>query len=501
MRNQIEIELNALQGAAVLALKKGRNKIAIEAGRGSGKSTILGYYIWKAVKEMPRATGVLVGATFVQIKSRTFPSTKEGLEMFGLYEGIDYIVGRSGASLGFALPFQAPNSWSNVIHFANGHILVMVSLDDPNSGRGLNSYYVIGDEAALLREERLFDNVLTTNRAKKIEFDKSEMLHAEIFTSTVALTQVGKWFTNLENLAKEKPEKYVFLKANARVNAMNLKEGWFEDMYDRAESVIKYNAEILNIRPPAVPDGFYASLNRSHYYSVKYDTTELGVFTDDFKMNSAYDSDIVKGVPLQLNLDFGGRINVATVSQFIKSTNTKQFINEFFAKNPEKLSDVVQKFIDYYEPHRTLCGKVLLFHDRSGYKSEANSKTTLAQDVENQLRRAGWTVLNKTPPATNNPSHILKFRLINRMLEEKEPNLPRIRINQDRCPNLIISMENAGLKHKEDSFEKDKSSERSATLPQEHATHLSDSLDYNIWWEHAHLIDLQNNSSFLISSF
>ncbi|MCK0203872.1 hypothetical protein MWN41_12690, partial [Ornithobacterium rhinotracheale] len=202
-----EVKLNTLQMVAVKALMFGKKRIFIEAGRGAGKSTILAYYIFIAVKEMPRATGILVGATFTQIKSRTFMSTKEGLELFGLYEGVDYVVGRCGRALGFEMPFQSPDNWANVIHFANGHIMVLVSLDDPNSGRGLNSYYVIGDEAALLRQERLFDNVLTTNRAKKVEFEKAKMLNAQIYTSTVALTHVGKWFTEGEKLAKNSPDK------------------------------------------------------------------------------------------------------------------------------------------------------------------------------------------------------------------------------------------------------------------------------------------------------
>lgn len=482
-----QIKLNSLQATAVQALQLGRKHIFIEAGRGAGKSTILGYYIWRAVKEMPRATGVLVGATFTQIKSRTFPSTKEGLEMFGVYENIDYVVGKSGQSLGFEMPFQAPNSWINVIHFVNGHILVMVSLDDPNSGRGLNSYYVIGDEAALLRQERLFDNVQTTNRAKKVEFKNASMLHSEIFTSTVALTQIGKWFTDSEKLAKEKPEKYAFIKANAKVNKMNLKEGWFEDMRDKAESEIKYNAEILNIRPPAVPDGFYATLSKKNYYITEISIDALGGLDSKEDIDCRFDKDLVKNHPIQLNLDFGGRINVATISQWFSSINTKKFINEFYSKNPEILFDLIQKFIDYYLPVRST-SSIYLYHDRNGFKSQENSKTTLAEDVENQLRKAGFKVFNKTPN-TNNPTHIDKFRLINRILLENELKLPIVRINQDKCPNLIISMENAGLKHKDESFEKDKSSERSKTLPQEHATHFSDTFDYNIWIDHAYLID------------
>ncbi|WPC10467.1 hypothetical protein LEQ05_11155 [Riemerella anatipestifer] len=153
---------------AILANQRyGIKNVNIEAGRGSGKSTVIGWFIKEAVRQMPRSTGVVVGETFVQIKTRTLPSTKEGLEMFGLFEGIDYVVGKCGQKLGFEMPFQAPDSWANVIHFRNGSIIVMVSLDNPNSGRGLNSYYVIGDEAALLTYERLFNNVLTTNRSIK----------------------------------------------------------------------------------------------------------------------------------------------------------------------------------------------------------------------------------------------------------------------------------------------------------------------------------------------
>ncbi|MDO5509553.1 MAG: hypothetical protein Q4F57_02545 [Weeksellaceae bacterium] len=485
--------------AAVQALKNGRKYINIEAGRGAGKSTILGWYVKEAVKQMPRATGVLVGATFTQIKSRTFPSTKEGLELFGLYQNVDYVVGKCGFSLGFEMPFQAPDNWSNVIHFVNGHILVMVSLDDPNSGRGLNSYYVIGDEAALLKADRLFDNVQSTNRAKKAEFEKASMLYAEIFTSTVALTHTGRWFTEMEAMAKKQPSKYTFIKANAKINKMNLRPGWFEEMREKADSELKFNAEILNIRPPAVPDGFYASFSSKNLYNARYDIDAFGGVTADVQIDCRHDQDITKGVPLDISLDFGGRINVALISQYLRSINTVQFLNEFTAKNPSILSDLIKEIIDYYDPYKQHCNIIHLYHDRSGFKRESNSKTSLAQDVEALLRKAGWLVVNKTPN-TNNPSHILKFRLINRMLTGDELRMPMVLINENKCANLIISMENAGLKHKDDAFEKDKSSEKSTTIPQEHATHLSDAFDYRLWWGFAYLLDHYASNSVVITN-
>ena len=116
MTTNKEIKLNLPQ-FAVVNLSRGKvynpktqteeyvKTIILEWARGTGKSTILGWYMKEAVIQMPRATGVLVGETYQQILSRTLPSTKEGLEMFGIYEDIDYVVGKSGKK-GAGKPFD-----------------------------------------------------------------------------------------------------------------------------------------------------------------------------------------------------------------------------------------------------------------------------------------------------------------------------------------------------------------------------------------------------------
>lgn len=496
----VDVPLNLMQMAVVDAIKAGVPEIDVEAARGSGKSTVIGKKIQTNVKEMAMSTGVIVGETFVQIKTRTLPSTKEGLKMFGLYEDIDYVVGSSGKKLGFEMPFSKPDSWNNVIHFRNGTVANFVSLDNPDSGRGLNASWVVGDEAALLDYTRLFNNVLTTNRTVKSEFKNAKSLNSTMFVSSVAMTRKGEWFTNREKLSLKKTNKYRFIKANSFVNAHNLRKGWIQDMRTEALSQMMFEAEIMNIRPRGVVDGFYPQLKLKHYYDSKDDFKLLGGVTEGFTPSCKYDTDLVRNVPLDFNIDFGGKINCGTVSQHLKSTNTLNFIKEFFAKaaDQEKLSDLVKKFIDYYEPHKSSCNIVHLYHDRSGYKEEANSKTTLAEDVENQLRAAGWKVINKTPN-TNNPSHILKYRLIETILSETDFTLPTVRINADRCPNLIVSMENAEVTHK-DGFEKDKSSERSKTIPQEHATHFSDTFDYRLFWGFASAIDPSYRSSYIITN-
>lgn len=499
-KGQILIELTEPQMQAVVDnhyLKK--KYINMEFSRGSGKSFILGYFIKEAVRQMPRATGVLTGNTYMQMLSRTLPSTKEGLEKFGFFENIDYVVGKSGGK-GFELPFQSPSSWRNAIHFRNGHVLLMVPLDMPDAGRGINSYYVVGDEAALLDHERLFLNVQTTNRSVKSEFKYSTLLNAEIFASSTPLTRKGRWFIEMEKEALKYPDEYSFLRANAFSNYKNLSPDWFKRMERKSPSKLHYDAEILNIRPPNVLNGFYPKLNvTTHYYGNTYDLIYLSDIGSNYTKKhytSKQDTDVVRSTPLQLNLDFGKNINSITVSQYLESIRELRFLKEFFNKDPKDMLDLLPEFVRYYQDHEEKT--VHLYHDVSGYSKEKNTKETQIEKVEKYLRKNGWKVINKTP-RSNNPSHELKYWLINYLLAERDPRLPKIRINSDNCPNLCISLENAETEVKAaNEYKKDKSSETLSSVPQEQATHLSDTFDYNVYWQFYKLVKYIDRTGFTI---
>src|SRR5690606_39030183 len=199
-RKYKEIELTIPQ--FIISIAPQKRKFA-EMGRGAGKTTIMGKHMRDLVLEMPRASFALVGATYTQLLSRTLPSAIEGLEMFGFYQDVDYVVGRCGKRHGYEMPFQPPQQWNNVIHFANGSIFQLVSLDNPNSGRGLNSYAEVGDESLMLDPEKLYNNVKTTNRAQKKEFEKCKLLGSEFYVSSTPVTRKGAWFIEMEAKAKK----------------------------------------------------------------------------------------------------------------------------------------------------------------------------------------------------------------------------------------------------------------------------------------------------------
>ena len=484
--------LNAPQYCAVEALRGGKKHLYLEWARGTGKSTILGWIAKEAAIQLPRATGVLVGQTYMQILARTLPSTKEGLEMFGYYEGIDYVVGRNGAKLGFETPFQAPSKWENTIHFRNGFILALVSLDNANSGRGLNSYIVIGDEAALFHSERLYENVQTTNRAKKSQFEKAPLLNAEIFASSTPLTQKGKWFTDVERHILDSKKgtsnkiknfnEWAFIKANAFANADNLTKGYFGRQKANAPSLTHYKAEILNIRPKFVSDSFYPQLNPSEHYYESYNNSYLesiGATAKKGSFNCRQDSDLKRDKPLIVQIDWGV-FNSMVISQ--NDNDQWNFLKSFWVKSPKIIDDLIdEEFAPYYSSHPKKT--ILLYYDRNGNNRQANSKITIAEQAISAFKRNGWKVVVKTPPRTLDPPHNEKFVVVNYLLRYGgNKGLPKIRINMHNAYDLIVSLESAPAKEGNKGIQKDKSSERSKIIPQEHATHLSDAFDLAPYW-------------------
>ena len=474
MSNKKNIELTIPQFSAVVSPQK--NKY-LEWARGAGKSTILGYFMRELVMQMPRASFALVGSTYSQILSRTLPSTIEGLEMFNLHQDIDYVVGRSGKKHGYEMPYQPPNQWNNIIHFPNGACFQMVSLDNPNSGRGLNSYAEVGDEAALLDPEKLFNNVKTTNRAKKEIFKNCSMLGSETYVSSTPITKKGKWFTDMELLAKTKPSEYMFSKASAKSNP-HLRLDWFNKMKDQSPSQLLYEAEILNIRPKEIINGFYGQLNPEKHYYTDYDNSYLetiGVVAKQEHFNCNQDNDILRHSPLIVSFDFGV-FNCLVVSQ--TNDNDYRVLKSMWTKSPKLLDDLlIEQFIPYYSPHQEKT--IYLYGGHDGNNRLPNSSRTLFEQIIDILSKHGWTVYLMTRGAA--ATHFDKYLLINAMLKEHQTRLPNIRINEHNNPDLIISLERTEAKEGiTGAVEKDKKDERNVLFPQHHATHLTDAFDIPI---------------------
>jgi len=471
------IQLNVAQFHAYIAKQKQKY---LEWGRGTGKTTFLGFDALQLVKQMPRASFAMVGSTYSQILSRFMPAIKEGLELFGVYENVDYVVGSmAGKKMGFKMPWQSPDAFNNIWHWSNGCIFQFVSLDHKDSGRGLNSYAIRGDEAGLLDDEKLAINVKNTNRALKDVYKKASLLHSEVFTSSTPLTKKGRWFTDMEAEAYKNPKDIYFLKATAKVNMQNLRSDYFEYMRQAYRNDMIYEAEMLNIRPKEITDGFYAQLTANHYYTdhnLGYlETVPPLKDLSGNSFNCNQDRDLQKNKPLIMSVDWGASINSMTISQM--QDGVYRVLKEFYVKSPKILDHLwIEEFLPYYDAHQ--CKEVYFYYDRTGNSATANSKLTFADQARAIMKSHKWKVFTMT--TGTNPSYTDKFTLINSALKEdgKMRAIPKIRINESNCPNLIVSMENAEVLEGRNGIEKDKRSERRKGVDQEHATHLSDTFDY-----------------------
>lgn len=450
--------------------------IFAEMGRGAGKTTIFGKRIRDLTNAMPRASFAMVGETYMQMLARTLPSAIEGLEMFGFYQDVDYVIGRNGKKHGFEMPFQPPSQWNNIIHFANGAIFQLVSLDNANSGRGLNSYAELGDEAALLDPEKLYYNVKTTNRAQKAEFSKCKLLGSQMYVSSTPINRRGQWFVDMEKKALQDPKNMLFVKASALTNPY-LRRDWFKKMKEEAVSVTMYEAEILNIRPKSIENGFYANINPKQHYYTDYNNGYLETIdvSKPYNVSSLQDNDVEFDEPLIVSLDFGV-FNCAVVSQ--ETNNEYRVLKSFFSKSPKLLNDLfIEQLIPYYRLHKNKV--IYLYGGHDGHHRAPNSAKTIFQQVEDVLRAHGWTVFVMAKVAA--PTHADKYLLINAALKEIQQNLPIIRINEHNNPDLIIALERAEAKEGRLGIEKNKQSEKNSKLPQEHATHYTDAFDHPIF--------------------
>lgn len=141
----------------------GARDTRIVASRRTGKTVSIADKISACVISMPRSSGIFLGNSEKQLKTRTVPAMLEALEKFvGWKVGRDVFWGQPPKKLNIPSPFIAPKDWSNVISFFNGTIIYLVSLEVIGSANSITSNFIIADEARFLKKKKLDADVLPT---------------------------------------------------------------------------------------------------------------------------------------------------------------------------------------------------------------------------------------------------------------------------------------------------------------------------------------------------
>lgn len=475
----------------VAAMSKARF-LFLEWGRGTGKTTMRGYRWGKIVQEMPRSTGLFIGPSYQFILTRIVPSLVQGLEMFGMYEGLHYFIGqqppRSWRKF-WGRAYQPPKRFDKYITFFNGVGAHLISHDVKGDGRGLNSDWLDGDEAALLDPSKLQENTGPTKRGtNKQAFKNSYLFVSEFYTSSTPVTQEGEWFTAYEEKALSNPGKINFISATCEHNLHNLADSYLEEAELNAYSHWVFLAEYKNVRPKFTKDGFYALLDidRHGYSSYNY-----GHYVrPGQRADCRGDEDIMNGVPLILGVDWGAAINCLTVNQYLKSIHEYRTLKSMHVLGDEQKiqDDLFEDFHQYYQYHQPSNNKIYLWYDNTGNLKTGNTRRTRAEQARDYLQERGWRV-NLMTNGFRNPMHEAKHRLWEMILRGDLHYLPTYRINKHNCIDLYASMRHAKTKvGRNGEIKKDKSSERSTSIPRQHATDLSDANDAPIYGMFRHFL-------------
>jgi hypothetical protein len=515
--------------------------------RATGKTYVIAQKIDDIVKEMPGSSWALQSSTFALILKYTLPGVLAALESMGYIRDVHYVL-RKAPPKGWKLPFQAPAEFEHYITFYNAQRCVgfhLFSQDRKSSVRGTNVDGIIVDEALLIDEQRFFSETTKTNRGHLDVFGHIPYHHGIFMFTSMPYGQSGQWLIDKGNylqdeygfnhrlisnqlielqleFMKEKEVKYrlqmwkeiarkqaelrflpsrkghLYSEANTFENIENIGLGYIQDEYDNTPDLSLFMVEVLNKRIETISESFYAGLDRHvHGYKGSYDYGVIDNTPLDSVagLKSRMDKDCVAKVPLELGLDFGGKINWCIVAQHFKSINRINFIKNFYVKTPDIIDDLANDFCDYYEGHAHKVSHI--WPDGMGNDEVANHKLTYTQQFESILKKRGWTTIIKNKTKKNPEHHLKRLVWVNSLRATKDrinnkhhlSVYPTVMFNIINCKELLFAMENtATVDNGNNLIGKNKSSEKLLSLAhREKATDSTDAADQIFYGLFKHL--------------
>lgn len=449
----------------------------IIGGRGSGKSTTPAATTYLRIKHLPRSKSFFAATTYNQILTKTLPAIEMKWHEMGLKEWQSYddpghyVVGRRPPKE-WARPYQPPKNYKNVISFWNGTCFELISLDRPDLGRGGSYDGGEIDEAALLKHEAYTRVLVPSIRGNRHKF--SHWLHHQIsMYTTIPWKASGYWILDYEEKAQADPDKYFFMEMNAYDNIDVLGKAGIQRMKDEMP-YLEFQIEVMNKRVRSVETPYYPSFNTErHCYQPRYTYAEgeRGITSEGM-------ADVDPDGLIDLSCDFGGWFSCATAWQANEKENVERCLREFFVKEREKVNDLVDKVCRHFDGHEHKF--IRLWGEPHGHDRNAQDDRTIYQQMRDRFHQNGWECEIRAP-AKRASNHIARKNVMTELFSEQDARLPRARFNEEACKNTCIAIQ---ITETDPKGRKDKSKEKDRKFPQEHAPHLTDTVDNYIEQKH-----------------
>lgn len=432
-------------------------------GRGTGKSTSISGRTNQMARRLPRGKIFFSASTYNQILTKMMPAVESKWQEFGLIDGVHYVVGKSPPKF-FDKPFSPPRKYDNIISFFNGFAVEFLSMDRPDLSRGGSYDGGIIDEAALLKEDMIDKVLLPSIRGNRHKF--SDPLHGHVsFITSMPWQSSGNWLFKYEDLARADPEKYFYSEATIYDNIEVIGAEGIKMLKDKLP-YLTFAVECENKRLTKGPDTFYHKFsdNRHTYEPVfLYSNGPRGIQVDGTAELKGHEV-------IDMSLDFSGWFNCYTL--WNASGGFDRCFDLAYVKDDQKLEALMKIFTDKYEGHDNKI--IRLWGEPRGHDKNPTGDTIYNQ-LATLLKAAGWSV-QICAHAGRTTHHIDRWRFINSVLSEGDiTHATKVRISKETCKDLIIALNICKVTK---DFKKDKSNEKDRAFPQEHAPHLTDTLDY-----------------------
>lgn len=508
------------------------------AGRATAKTAdIIAERSQNIIHDMPKSYQVLVSDTYVNCLKNIVPTLLEGWNRKGWREGIHYVTDKRPPSH-FKLPYKPVEIYKHTISVFNGCFFNLGSLDQPGGLAGGSYQHMYGDEARLLKINKLKKltpairgeyvmfghsvyyrgTTFTTDMPNIIDGDDDWIMQDEknmnldqvklalevglvlneIKREILSYKQIGdyKSIERLKGNLMRWTEKWIrvrkdltfFYVVSSFVNVDILTEGYFADSL-KALGIEEFKSAILSLKINLKKgEKFYGSLGEHHFLDdgVLTDFYNKYSLTDEIEESSLALRYIDHNSKLEAGVDFGDMCSMVTAQP---RGNYLYCLKEFYTLAPENELQLAKKFREFYKHHKI---KILdMYYDRSGNQ---NAKTQ--RDWANALKNAiefengaatGW----KVNLMSLNQSTIYQdeeFAFAKALMEEKTPGLLKLKICKFQCKCLKSSLELTKILVKSKtgtgskSLHKDKSSERLPILLRPmYSTNFSDAFKYLIY--------------------
>lgn len=456
-------------------------------GRGTGKSYCIGASTYQKSADLPRAKGYFSSSTYHQILTKTLPPVEEMWQRMGLRPHISkeepghYIIGKRPPS-NWIRPYSAPHAYKNAISFFNGFTIELLSMDRPDLARGGSYDFGEIDEATLVKEEHFNTVLQISTRANRHRF--SHWSHHQISKySSMPWKSDGLYLLGYQDKAAAYPDDFFYQESTTADNIKVLGPDYLKRM-KMALPYHTYQVEILNQRSVRGEHSFYHAFNDNiHTYVPKYS------YEDDGPRGIAFKGvlDRKKNEAINLSFDMSGWWKGCTAYQEDKG-DVERMIGSFSVPKTKGLRELVNKICDTYQDQTMK--HIEIWGEPRGHKMEDAIGGSSYQLIESVFNERGWSVSNNVQN-TQAWTHDKRYDFINEILLEAGTILPKLKINQVTCKDVIIAINNTEV---DQNFKKIKKNEKNRSFNQDHATHYTDTIDYYFVQKYSHRMYYYNDS-------